>query len=107
MLSLVQRGEFFPSSRTTHHHCVAVFGLSQKIQVKRMQRLTGFHHHEVRHIHDIVDRTNAHLLEATAQPSRTRANLHAPNGAGVVARAKIRIIELHGHNALNRTAGFG
>ena len=100
MLGFVERGEFFAGSCAPHHHRWFAIRLGQQMQIKGVQRLAGFHHHEIGDIDHVADRSDAHLLQARLEPIRAGADFHVANDAGVVARAQIRIINLHGHKVV-------
>ena len=65
--------------------------------IERMEGLACLEHHEVGHVHDIVDAADADLFERRAQPIGTRTDLHPAHDPGDVARTQVRVFDAHGH----------
>ncbi len=56
------------------------------IEIKGVQGLTGFHEHEVRHIHNVVDAAQADGFQGLPQPVRRGPHFHVANDTGGVIR---------------------
>ena len=64
--------------------------------IERVQRLAGFEHDVIRHVHDVVDAADADFFQRRAQPIRAGPNLHAFDDARRVTRAKFGVFDAHG-----------
>ena len=65
------------------------------IGIESMQRLTALVQHEVRYVHDIIDRTQTNRQQTVLQPFRTLLNGHSLDAHARIPRTCIRRINYH------------
>ena len=100
-LLLVERGEKLAVARSPHHHvALAILALLELAQVEGVERLAGEVHHVVGDVHHVVDGPGAGGNHATREPLGAGANLHVAHHAGRVARAELRVVDLHVHQVM-------
>ena len=71
-----------------------------------MQRIPEFHQDVVRDVGYVVDRANAHDLEAVFQPFGRGLHLDVPDHAPAIARAQVRVLNLDRDFTLGRCSGL-
>jgi len=88
-LLFVKRYKDFPGTGTADDDPA----LFEETKIECMQRLSQFHHHEIGHIHDIVDRAQADGLQPASHPERRRCDPDISDDSGRVAGAKIGVVD--------------
>ncbi len=68
----------------------------EPVTVKRVERLAGFEHHEISHIHHVVDAAQTELLQSVFQPIGAGRYLHAPDQARGVTGTKLSVVDADG-----------
>ena len=91
-LLAVERREFFSRDGATNDDLSA----AKFTRVEGVQRLTGFEHHIVADVDDVIDRTEADGGEARLEPRGARANLNAGNNVCGVEWAVFRTVDADG-----------
>ena len=91
VLAAVDRGEALALRCPPHHDPSA----REPAQVKRVQRLTHLMQDEVRRVHDVVDRPQAHRLQPGHEVRGAGADLHPADHPGGVERAAGRVLQVH------------
>ena len=96
-LLIVERLEFFAGSGAADDDGrLAVRAFGDEMIIKRVQRLAGFQHDVIRHVHDVADAADADFFQRVAQPIRARPDLHAFDDARGVTRTKLRVFNADG-----------
>ena len=91
-LLAVERREFFSRDGATNDDLSA----AKFTRVEGVQRMTGFEHHIVADVDDVIDRTEADGGEARLEPRGARANLNAGNNVCGVEWAVFRTVDADG-----------
>ena len=91
----VERLQGFARRGAAHEDLVA----AHVVQIKRVHRLPVLEQHEVRHVDDVRDRTNAEALQPVTHPRGRGADRHAEHEARAVPRATLGVVDPHGHVA--------
>ena len=66
-------------------------GAAHAREIERMHRVAVLEHHEIRHIDDVRDRTDAERLKAVLHPQRRRCDRDADDARGAVMRAALLV----------------
>jgi len=88
VLAPVQCQKIFPLRRAAHHDPAL-----ELRRVEGMQRLAELEHHEIRHVHHVVDRSQADRLDPRPQPGGTRPDLDARNPPQRIKRTRLPVLD--------------
>ena len=91
MLLAIQRHERRALWHGLHHNLVTL----HHIGIEGMQGLTKSHHHVVRNVHDIVDRTQANSSQLILQPIGRFLHLTASHADTSIALAGLGVLDDH------------
>ena len=80
--------------------------LFQEAEIKGMQGLSQFHHHEIGHIHYIVDRTKPHRLQPLSHPEGGRSDPDILDDPRRIPRTEVRIEDGNGGDSADIFIGL-
>ena len=68
------------------------------VVVEGVKRLPILQHHVVCDVHDVIDGAHARRRESILHPARRRADCDVDHDACGIARAELRLLDVHAHH---------
>ncbi len=96
LLAVQSRELFTGRGAPNDNGSLAASAPGEPVAVKRVERLAGFEHHEISHIHHVVDAAQTDLLQSVLQPVGAGPNLHAADHARGVTGTKLGVVDADG-----------
>ncbi len=95
MLFIIKRRELLTLGSPPNHNDRPgrSFGGSEQVIIKGVKRLARLEHHEIGHVHDVIDAAQADLLQSFPKPVGAGAHLDTADHPRHVARTELRLFQ--------------